>query len=143
MGLILCGIIKKNKIFLTQLCLVPIIVKNSCSGFQLSFQLFVLLSTVLHVEHRVTWRSVRIKLLFPQSLYLAAIYLKNMVGWYWADREPRPGEVVFPFNIHENDRQQIRDNIVEGIIRSPDLLRYFILCRDISIAHVFRLVVRR
>ncbi|NWW45444.1 IPO8 protein, partial [Pedionomus torquatus] len=53
----------------------------------------------------------------------AAIYLKNMVGWYWADREPRPGEVVFPFNIHENDRQQIRDNIVEGIIRSPDLLR--------------------
>lgn len=47
-----------------------------------------------------------------------------MVTQYWPDREPPPGEVLFPFNIHENDRQQIRDNIVEGIIRSPDLVRY-------------------
>lgn len=50
-----------------------------------------------------------------------------MVTQYWPDREPPPGEVIFPFNIHENDRQQIRDNIVEGIIRSPDLVRYIIL----------------
>uniref|UniRef100_A0A6Q2YJX2 Importin N-terminal domain-containing protein n=1 Tax=Esox lucius TaxID=8010 RepID=A0A6Q2YJX2_ESOLU len=47
----------------------------------------------------------------------AAIYLKNMVSQYWQDREPSLGEVVFPFNIHENDRTQIRDNIVEGIIQ--------------------------
>lgn len=60
----------------------------------------------------------------PRSLNTAAIYLKNMVTQYWPDREPPPGEVIFPFNIHENDRQQIRDNIVEGIIRSPDLVRY-------------------
>uniref|UniRef100_A0A4W6EVS1 Importin 8 n=1 Tax=Lates calcarifer TaxID=8187 RepID=A0A4W6EVS1_LATCA len=54
----------------------------------------------------------------------AAIYLKNMVSQYWQDREPSLGEVVFPFNIHENDRQQIRDHIVEGIIRCPESIRY-------------------
>lgn len=46
-----------------------------------------------------------------------------MVSQYWQDREPSLGEVVFPFNIHENDRQQIRDHIVEGIIRCPESIR--------------------
>ncbi|XP_031754525.1 importin-8 isoform X1 [Xenopus tropicalis] len=68
----------------------------------------------------------------------AAIYLKNMVSQYWPDREPQPGEVVFPFNIHENDRHQIRENIVEGIIRSPDLVRaQLTLCLRVIIKHDF------
>ncbi|XP_062837195.1 importin-8 isoform X2 [Anolis carolinensis] len=68
----------------------------------------------------------------------AAIYLKNMVTQYWPDREPPPGEVIFPFNIHENDRQQIRDNIVEGIIRSPDLVRaQLTMCLRFIIKHDF------
>ncbi|KAG8438463.1 hypothetical protein GDO86_004870 [Hymenochirus boettgeri] len=68
----------------------------------------------------------------------AAIYLKNMVSQYWPDREPQAGEVVFPFNIHENDRHQIRENIVEGIIRSPDLVRaQLTLCLRVIIKHDF------
>uniref|UniRef100_A0AAY4B6W3 Importin N-terminal domain-containing protein n=1 Tax=Denticeps clupeoides TaxID=299321 RepID=A0AAY4B6W3_9TELE len=68
----------------------------------------------------------------------AAIYLKNMMGQYWQDREPAPGEVVFPFNIHENDRQQIRDNVVEAIIRCPESIRaQLTVCLRVIIKHDF------
>ncbi|XP_067110742.1 importin-8 isoform X3 [Osmerus mordax] len=68
----------------------------------------------------------------------AAIYLKNMVSQYWQDREPSIGEVVFPFNIHENDRQQIRDNIVEGIIQCPESIRaQLTVCLRAIIKHDF------
>ncbi|KAM8884354.1 importin-8 isoform 2-T2 [Synchiropus picturatus] len=68
----------------------------------------------------------------------AAIYLKNMVSQYWQDREPTLGKGVFPFNIHENDRQQIRDHIVEGIIRCPESIRaQLTMCLRAIIKHDF------
>ncbi|XP_037316271.2 importin-8 isoform X3 [Pungitius pungitius] len=68
----------------------------------------------------------------------AAIYLKNMVSQYWQDREPCLGEVVFPFNVHENDRQQIREHIVESIIRSPESIRaQLTMCLRAIIKHDF------
>lgn len=68
----------------------------------------------------------------------AAIYLKNMVSQYWQDREPSLGEVIFPFNIHENDRQQIREHIVEGIIRCPESIRVQLtMCLRAIIKHDF------
>uniref|UniRef100_A0AAX7SN78 Importin N-terminal domain-containing protein n=1 Tax=Astatotilapia calliptera TaxID=8154 RepID=A0AAX7SN78_ASTCA len=72
------------------------------------------------------------------SVCVAAIYLKNMVSQYWQDREPSVGEVVFPFNIHENDRQQIRDQILEGIIRCPESIRaQLTMCLRAIIKHDF------
>uniref|UniRef100_A0AAX7VLM5 Importin N-terminal domain-containing protein n=1 Tax=Astatotilapia calliptera TaxID=8154 RepID=A0AAX7VLM5_ASTCA len=69
---------------------------------------------------------------------VSAIYLKNMVSQYWQDREPSVGEVVFPFNIHENDRQQIRDQILEGIIRCPESIRaQLTMCLRAIIKHDF------
>uniref|UniRef100_A0A8C6T9B6 Importin 8 n=1 Tax=Neogobius melanostomus TaxID=47308 RepID=A0A8C6T9B6_9GOBI len=68
----------------------------------------------------------------------AAIYLKNMVTQYWQDREPAAGEVIFPFNIHENDRQQIREHIIEGIIRCPESIRaQLTMCLRAIIRHDF------
>ncbi|XP_008399430.1 importin-8 isoform X2 [Poecilia reticulata] len=75
---------------------------------------------------------------FRHQKRIAAIYLKNMVSQYWQDREPSVGEVVFPFNIHENDRQQIRDHIVEGIIRCPESIRaQLTMCLRAIIKHDF------
>lgn len=68
----------------------------------------------------------------------AAIYLKNMVTQYWQDREPAVGEIIFPFNIHENDRQQIREHIIEGIIRCPESIRaQLTMCLRAIVRHDF------
>uniref|UniRef100_A0AAY4EAR1 Importin N-terminal domain-containing protein n=1 Tax=Denticeps clupeoides TaxID=299321 RepID=A0AAY4EAR1_9TELE len=50
------------------------------------------------------------------------IYLKNMVTQYWSEGEAANGEVPAS-NIPEEDRQFIRDNIVEAIIHSPERIR--------------------
>ncbi|NXC81256.1 IPO7 protein, partial [Cercotrichas coryphoeus] len=50
------------------------------------------------------------------------IYLKNMITQYWPDRESAPGEIP-PYSIPEEDRHCIRENIVEAIIHSPELIR--------------------
>ncbi|XP_061663321.1 importin-8 isoform X2 [Syngnathoides biaculeatus] len=68
----------------------------------------------------------------------AAIYLKNMIDQYWQDREPSLGKAVFLFNIHENDRQQIRNHIVEGVLRCPETIRaQLTMCLRTIIKHDF------
>ncbi|XP_005102563.1 importin-7 isoform X2 [Aplysia californica] len=51
------------------------------------------------------------------------IYLKNMLTQYWMEREPENVTDNVPFNIHEQDRQPIRDNLIEAIIHAPDPVR--------------------
>ncbi|KAL7992168.1 hypothetical protein Chor_016424 [Crotalus horridus] len=63
----------------------------------------------------------------PLTLILVAligvIYLKNMITQYWPDRGITPGDNP-PYSIPEEDRHCIRENIVEAIIHSPELIRY-------------------
>lgn len=55
------------------------------------------------------------------------IYLKNMITQYWPDRGITPGDNP-PYSIPEEDRHCIRENIVEAIIHSPELIRYIQSC---------------
>lgn len=46
-----------------------------------------------------------------------------MITQYWPDRETAPRDIS-PYTIPEEDRHCIRENIVEAIIHSPELIRY-------------------
>lgn len=63
------------------------------------------------------------------SRQAAAIYLKNYITNHWddpteADRQKavERGESP-PFSIHEQDRAVLRDQILEAVIESPEVLR--------------------
>ncbi|ELV13378.1 Importin-7 [Tupaia chinensis] len=59
---------------------------------------------------------------FLELFFECVIYLKNMITQYWPDRETAPGDIS-PYTIPEEDRHCIRENIVEAIIHSPELIR--------------------
>lgn len=56
---------------------------------------------------------------FPR---LGVIYLKNMITQYWSEGDNTHSEAPGS-NIPEEDRQFIRDHIVEAIIQSPERIR--------------------
>uniref|UniRef100_A0A8B9HSZ5 Importin 7 n=1 Tax=Astyanax mexicanus TaxID=7994 RepID=A0A8B9HSZ5_ASTMX len=51
------------------------------------------------------------------------IYLKNMVTQFWSEGDNTNNEAPASNNIPDEDRQFIRDNIVEAIIHSPERIR--------------------
>lgn len=51
------------------------------------------------------------------------IYLKNMVTQFWSEKEVENLADPVPFSIHEQDRQTIREHIIEAIIHAPDVIR--------------------
>lgn len=55
-------------------------------------------------------------------LSLGVIYLKNMITQHWNDGDGSGTETPVN-NIPDEDRQFIRDNIVEAIIHSPERIR--------------------
>ena len=46
-----------------------------------------------------------------------------MVMQFWEDREAAHPTDPVPFGIHEQDRQTIRDNIIEAVIGAPEPVR--------------------
>lgn len=66
------------------------------------------------------WCVLVIKVSF--CLYPGVIYLKNMITQHWSDGDGSGTETPVN-NIPDEDRQFIRDNIVEAIIHSPERIR--------------------
>lgn len=64
------------------------------------------------------------------------IYLKNMVTQFWEEREASKPTDPIPFFIHEQDRQFVRDNIIEAVIQAPDPVRVQLtVCISIMVKH--------
>ncbi|XP_065333420.1 importin-7 [Cloeon dipterum] len=66
-----------------------------------------------------------------------AIYFKNMISQFWADKETEPGDAP-AFNIHEQDRAMIRDLIVDAVVVAPEKIRVQLaVCVNTIIRHDF------
>lgn len=46
-----------------------------------------------------------------------------MVTQFWSEKEVENLADPVPFSIHEQDRQTIREHIIEAIIHAPDVIR--------------------
>jgi hypothetical protein len=53
----------------------------------------------------------------------AVIYLKNTIMSYWEEKEAANPTDPVPFSIHETDKAQVRDSIVEAVIHAPTPIR--------------------
>ena len=67
-------------------------------------------------------------------LYLFAtragvLYMKNMIMQHWEEAdEAKPADPA-EFVIHENDKQVVRDHIVEAVIATSSPIRYAVCCQ--------------
>lgn len=53
----------------------------------------------------------------------AVIYLKNTITQSWEEKQPSNPSDPVPFNIHETDKVQIRENLVEAVVNAPPPIR--------------------
>jgi len=51
------------------------------------------------------------------------LYMKNMIMQYWAEGDEAKPTDPPEFIIHENDKQLMRDNIVEAVIAASNPIR--------------------
>lgn len=67
-------------------------------------------------------KSLNLVFFFSSPFCPGVIYLKNMITQHWSDADVSGTETPVN-NIPEEDRQFIRDSIVEAIIHSPERIR--------------------
>ena len=53
----------------------------------------------------------------------AVIYLKNTITQSWEEKPASNASDPVPFSIHESDKVQIRDNLIEAVIGAPPPIR--------------------
>lgn len=53
----------------------------------------------------------------------AAIYFKNEVVNFWNDKEAKKGQPLVTYSIHEQDKELIRNVIVDAVVAAPDAIR--------------------
>jgi len=54
---------------------------------------------------------------------VGVLYMKNMVMQYWEESDEAKPTDPPAFIIHENDKQIIRDNLIDAVIATSDPLR--------------------
>lgn len=86
---------------------------------------FALLNQLLfHQMHKIIgFGPTLLQIVLEQSLDLpvrqaGAVFLKNLIMKSWKKREPLTPEEPIPFQIHENDRENIRNVIVPAMASS-------------------------
>ncbi|XP_010144181.1 PREDICTED: importin-7, partial [Buceros rhinoceros silvestris] len=100
---------------------------KDCAALGSSVIWYVQQKCLFKAHKSVNFVSTLLQITMSEQLDLpvrqaGVIYLKNMITQYWPDRETAPGEIP-PYSIPEEDRHCIRENIVEAIIHSPELIR--------------------
>ena len=66
---------------------------------------------------------IKLVVLTCANLVAGVIYLKNMVTQFWEEREAANVTDPIPFSLHEQDKQTIRDHLVDAVIVAPDPIR--------------------
>ncbi|OWF54942.1 importin-7-like [Mizuhopecten yessoensis] len=95
----------------------------------------------LHEVHKIIgFTPILLQVVMSEQLDMpvrqaGVVYLKNTVTQFWQDREVENPSDPVPFNIHEQDRQTIRENVVEAIIQAPEPVRVQ-LC--VALSHIIK-----
>lgn len=62
-------------------------------------------------------------IMYNSYCFVGVIYLKNTITSHWEEKELSQPTDPVPFSIHESDKAQVRDSIVEAVIQAPIPIR--------------------